>query len=307
MAKNPQITQTDAEAKRHHREEQARRAKRRTRQLLGLALSILIVVGALSIINQGVKTVRSMLDTSGLADEYLTRITPLVWFDILPFESLDKADQNILKEAAIWGVLNAEGSSIQRSDLGEPLIPAAAIDSYAADLYGPAFSFVHETFTDTFQDLTYVYDEATQVYTAQSAGLTPQYLPTVVDVVRENGGHRVIVGYVSTTSSTNELLTTPDYDHPARFMDYFFRRDGSEYYLESIQPNLTYTAEAQAEQSASSGAAASELLPGEEDGLSGGSVSGAPGTGASSSDSSSASGGSSDNSESSGSESEEAA
>ncbi len=253
MPKNTQNTAADTEQKKQSREEQARRAKRRSRQLLGLALAILIVVGGVSIIRWtfDLAVNLSQQSDSSEKDEFTARITPLVWFDVLPFESLAKADQNTLKEAAIWGIMNELGTEVQRNENGEPLIPAAEVDRYMADLYGPDFEIVHESFVDTYYNLTYDYDEATNTYTAQNAGLTPQYLPTVVEVVSESGGKRVVVGYVSTTGSNDELISTPDFDHPARYMDYYFRRSGNDFYLASITPNLTYTAEAQAAQAAS--------------------------------------------------------
>ena len=259
MPKNTQNTAADTEQKRQSREEQARRAKRRSRQLLGLALAILIVVGGVSIIRWtfDLAVNLSQQSDSSEKDEFTARVTPLVWFDVLPFESLAQADQNTLKEAAIWGIMNELGTEVQRNENGEPLIPAAEVDRYMADLYGPDFEIVHESFVDTYYNLTYDYDEATNTYTAQNAGLTPQYLPIVVEVVSESGGKRVVVGYVSTTGSNDELISTPDFDHPARYMDYYFRRSGNEFYLTSITPNLTYTAAAQAAQAASHEAMAS--------------------------------------------------
>lgn len=259
MPKNTQNSPADTEQKKQQREEQARRAKRRSRQLLGLALAILIVVGGVSIVRWTFDLAANLSQQSDSSekDEYTARITPLVWFDILPFESLAQADLNTLKEAAIWGVMNELGTDIQRNENGEPLIPAAEVDRYMADLYGPEFEAKHESFVDTYYNLTYQYDEATQTYTAQNAGLTPQYLPTVVEITTESGGKRVVVGYVSTTGSNDELISTPDFDHPARYMDYYFRRSGNDFFLASITPNLTYTTEAQAAHAASQQAASS--------------------------------------------------
>jgi hypothetical protein len=35
------------------------------------------------------------------------------------------------------------------------------------------------------------------------------------------------------------MIATPDYSHPARYMDFMLRRDGSEYYLYAIQRSAT--------------------------------------------------------------------
>lgn len=223
-------------------DERQRRSRRRLRQLLGLGVAILVVVGAVSIIRSGIDLANSYVNNTSEYEQYNTRIAPLAWFDILPFEDLESANHDSLKQAAIWGVMNQLGyENINRNERGEPLIPAIEIDRYAAALFGPDFAFEHESFSDPVDGLSYTYDEATQIYTAPATGIMPDYLPAVVDIVRESGGvRRVIVGYVSAIGSNEELITAPDYEHPARFMNYYFRRDGNEYYLFSIMPNEDY-------------------------------------------------------------------
>lgn len=226
------------------KEENARRTRRRTRQLIGLALGILIIVGAVSIISNIVGVVQDMLDNTSEYDEYTQRVTPLVWFDLLPFDSLETADPNALRQVAIWGVMNQLGNDIERNEHGEPLVPASEVDRYAASLFGPGYHLEHTSFEDHVENLSYKYDPATQMYTAPSTGLTPLYLASVTDIQQEPGGvRRVTVGYVNTRGTNNEIVATPDLEHPAKYMDYYFQRDGSNYYLYAIQTNTEYGGE----------------------------------------------------------------
>lgn len=247
MANDKQQPGVETEQARLKKEEQARKSRRRSRQLIGFALSILIVVGAFSIIRAGADIVSQMMDNTAEIDTYNRRISPLVWFDPLPFESLAQADENRLKSACIWGVLEQRresGEPLEQTALGDTLVPASLVDRYAASLFGPDFSFTpQETdeFYDVVQEMAYPYDAANQVYYIPPTSITTDYVSTVVEINRESGGVlRVIVGYVSTMGNDDRILNTPDYDHPARYMDYLFRRDGSSYYLYALETNNTY-------------------------------------------------------------------
>ncbi len=235
---------SDMEQDRNSRDEHARRSRRRTRQFLGLALAVLIVVGAVSIVNYGINVVRTAMNDTSMADEYKARIAPFVWFDVLPFEKLEDANQDTLKQAVLWGVLNQTGTDkITRNERGEALVPAIEIDRYAAALFGPDFEFKHASFSDPVEGLEYTYDEEAGMYVVPATGIMPYYDATVVDITRAGGGVRkVVVGYVQTYNANDEVIATPDYEHPAKYMDYLFRRDGNDYYLYAIQPNTDYAA-----------------------------------------------------------------
>lgn len=238
MPGDKQANQTDPEQTRIRKEEQARRSRRRTRQIIGVALFVLMVVGAVSIVSSVVNVVRGMLDNSAEYDEYAQRVTPIVWFDLLPFDSLETADPNALKQVCIWGVMNQLGNEIGRTENGEPMVPAVEVDRYAAALFGPGYQVQHGSFEDQVENLSYEYNESSQMYTAQATGLTPQYLASVVDIRQDGGGvRRVTVGYVNTRGSNNEIVATPDLEHPAKYMDFLFRREGDQYYLFALQVN----------------------------------------------------------------------
>lgn len=233
----------DSEQMRLKKEEQARRSRRRRRQFIGLAISVLVVVGAFSIIFSGINVVKSMADNSEEFAEYEDRFKGFVWFDVLPFDSVSKVDENTIKQVIIWSILDDQMESLERNEYGEALIPASEVELYAARIFGPDFRFSgHSSFTDPAQQLSYLFDEETQRYTAPSTSLNYNYLPTVVDIVRESGGvRRVVMGYVSAISSDNKVVATPDFEHPVRYMDFMLRRDGNSYYLFAIQPNTTHT------------------------------------------------------------------
>lgn len=238
----------DSEQQRLKREEQARRSRRRGRQLLGLAVTILVVVGIVSIVQRGFEVVRAMMETSDVEqEEYTQRVKLLVYLDLLPFDNTAQMDQNTIRESGIWAVLEQQGENVQRNEDGNALVPALEVDRYAVGLLGPGFAFEsHGSFTDAVQGLTYEYDAASEVYIVPPTSLQAFYLPRVMEIRNESGGiKRVTVGYVATVGSNNEVIDVIDYDHPVRFMDFVFQRDGNEYYLAALQRNTSYVVQAQ--------------------------------------------------------------
>lgn len=236
----------DPEQQRLKKEEQSRTARRRNRQLIGLALTVLIVVGAYSIVTGGINLVRGMLNSDEERLEYQRLFEPMVWFDILPFESVSQVDENSIKEVAIWGVMNEaqqeDVDDLPRNEYDEQLVSASLVDQYAARMFGPNFRFsVHESFSNVVEGLHYTYNPETQMYAVPVTGQMQRYLASVVEIQREAGGiKRVVMGYISTQTADNQIINQPDYDHPAKYMDYELRRDGSDYYLVAMRRSTSH-------------------------------------------------------------------
>jgi hypothetical protein len=237
-------TKPESDAARRKKEEQARRSRRRSRQWIGLVLAVLVVVGVVTIVRSAIGLVQGIADNTEEKTEFENRIRYFVWFDVLPFESLEQADQDFLKQVAIWGIVDpngTKGAGLERNADGQLLVPVLEVDHYAAALFGPQFRFAsHGAFTDMNQGLQYGFDEANQVYMVPITSLEPMNDAVVVDIQNEqNGVKRVTVGYVALRSIDGTVITTPDREHPVRYMDFLFQRDGNEYYLTGLVRNTT--------------------------------------------------------------------
>lgn len=227
----------ETEAQRLQREEQARRSRRRTRQLLGVALTVLIIAGAVSVVQGGIGMVQDFFDNTAEREEYNHRVEMLVMFDMLPFEDLNQVDQGALRQAVLWGVYFRDVDTVARNEEGAALIPAIEADLYAADLFGPSFRFSdHSSFDEPVQRMHYEYNPETQTYTMPITSIQPLYTSQVVDIQRESGSiKRVTVAYANAMGPNGEVIRDPDFEHPARYMDYLFRRDGNNYYLYKME------------------------------------------------------------------------
>ena len=84
-------------------EEHARLHRRRARQALGLLVAVLVLVGAVTVVRAGVRTVANLFDDTQQRQEYEDKLEGLVLFDPVPFDGIENIDDLTLREAAVWG------------------------------------------------------------------------------------------------------------------------------------------------------------------------------------------------------------
>ena len=75
-------------------------------KVYSLSLIHILIVGIFTVVTRGVKVVGSLFDNSALKEELSSRLQCYVMLDPLPFDSLDQADPNQIKEYAIWTTVN---------------------------------------------------------------------------------------------------------------------------------------------------------------------------------------------------------
>ena len=219
-------------------EEHARRQRRRVRQLLGLLVCLLVIVGIFTVVTRGVKVVGGLFDNSALKEELSGRLQCYVMLDPLPFDSLDQADPNQIKEYAIWTTVNnalaTNGSldSYERDpDTDGIILPTLEVDAAIARLFGTDYKVTHETFESS--DMTFLYLEDKQGYLIPVTGQVGMYTPQVEQIKKSGGKMYVTVGYIPTfTNSTFVFSAATD---PTKYMDYVFEKESRNWYLTSLQ------------------------------------------------------------------------
>lgn len=222
------------------REENARRHRRRRRQALGLVLAVLILVGLGTIATSVAGLVAALFDDTDLMKDFEDRLQIMVMFDPLPFDSLDQADQIMLREVGIWGALYGELETSGSLDVYERdpetdciILPTLEVDATLTKLVGPGFSLTHESFEDDGMTFTYLEDK--QGYLIPITGQQGRYTPTVVKLTRGGGQMRVTVGYIPVTSPGDELMGTSTATEPVKYMDYIFEKTDSVWYLVALE------------------------------------------------------------------------
>ncbi len=224
------------------KEEHERNRRRRSRQLLGAVLCLLIIIGTLNVIGFAIGGVAALFDDSDRRLEYEQRLQTLVMFDPLPFASLDQMDDStarLVHESAIWSALYTAQQSENGLDNYERdpdtealIIPALEVDAAVASLFGPDYKITHESFDGV--DMSYQYLEDKQGYLVPVTSQMGLYTPRVEQLDRQNGQLRVTVGYIPTPALSGDYsMTSPS--EPTKYMDYIFEREGREYYLVALE------------------------------------------------------------------------
>ena len=224
-------------------EEHARLQRRRGRQELGLLITILVLVGFVTVLRAGVGLVANLFDDTAQKQEYEDKLEGLVLFDPMPFDGIENIDDLTLREAAVWGCIyniqETQGGFDNYNtdpDTEQLLLPSVEVDAYLARLVGPSFKLTHRSFE--MEDMTIEFDESSQCYKIPVTGTVGYYRAVVTRLFKRSGQLHVTVGYIP-TSSTDDSIINQSSDTPTKYMDYLFQRQSGSWYLTGLTESET--------------------------------------------------------------------
>ena len=224
-------------------EEHARLQSRRGRQALGLLITILVLVGFVTVLRAGVGLVANLFDDTAQKQEYEDKLEGLVLFDPMPFDGIENIDDLTLREAAVWGCIyniqETQGGFDNYNtdpDTEQLLLPSVEVDAYLARLVGPSFKLTHRSFE--MEDMTIEFDESSQCYKIPVTGTVGYYRAVVTKLFKRSGQLHVTVGYIP-TSSTDDSIINQSSDTPTKYMDYLFERQSGSWYLTGLTESET--------------------------------------------------------------------
>ena len=224
-------------------EEHARLQRRRGRQELGLLITILVLVGFVTVLRAGVGLVANLFDDTAQKQEYEDKLEGLVLFDPMPFDGIENIDDLTLREAAVWGCIyniqETQGGFDNYNtdpDTEQLLLPSVEVDAYLARLVGPSFKLTHRSFE--MEDMTIEFDESSQCYKIPVTGTVGYYRAVVTRLFKRSGQLHVTVGYIP-TSSTDDSIINQSSDTPTKYMDYLFERQSGSWYLTGLTESET--------------------------------------------------------------------
>ena len=224
-------------------EEHARLQRRRGRQALGLLITILVLVGFVTVLRAGVGLVANLFDDTAQKQEYEDKLEGLVLFDPMPFDGIENIDDLTLREAAVWGCIyniqETQGGFDNYNtdpDTEQLLLPSVEVDAYLARLVGPSFKLTHRSFE--MEDMTIEFDESSQCYKIPVTGTVGYYRAVVTKLFKRSGQLHITVGYIP-TSSTDDSIINQSSDTPTKYMDYLFERQSGSWYLTGLTESET--------------------------------------------------------------------
>lgn len=208
--------------------------KRIRRQLIGLFFTFLVVVGIVSIVTAGVRFVGSLFDDSGDKEEFNVLIAPLVALDPSPFSSIDKANDNTLMEAAIWAALSYEDTTkYARTPEGLIILPSIDVAKYATRMYGPSYMVNHRSIGSL--DMEFTYESGQDAYIVPITSLSSSYTPRVEEITTSGNTKILRVAYAQRSGSSADVITNPDSQVIAKYMEYVMIKDANGYYIYAVR------------------------------------------------------------------------
>ena len=224
-------------------EEHARLQRRRGRQALGLLITILVLVGFVTVLRASVGLVANLFDDTAQKQEYEDKLEGLVLFDPMPFDGIENIDDLTLREAAVWGCIyniqETQGGFDNYNtdpDTEQLLLPSVEVDAYLARLVGPSFKLTHRSFE--MEDMTIEFDESSQCYKIPVTGTVGYYRAVVTRLFKRSGQLHVTVGYIPTSSADDSIINQSS-DTPTKYMDYLFERQSGSWYLTGLTESET--------------------------------------------------------------------
>lgn len=225
-------------------EEHALNKRRRARQMLGLLVTILALIGALSVLGTAFGAVAKLFDDTAQRQEYEDKLQGLVLFDPLAFDGIENLDDLTLRSAAVWGCIY----QIQDTEDGfanyaldpeteQILLPSLDVDAYLAKLLGPGFKLNHTSFE--MDGMFIEFDENTQSYMIPITGSVGYYSASVTKLFKRSGKLYVTVGYVPIANKDDNSIVNSSSDTPTKYMDYVFERQSGSWYLTGLTDSET--------------------------------------------------------------------
>ena len=160
--------------------------------------------------------------------EYIERLViPLCASDAPTFESVDSLNSDVIITAACWDVILSPSATYTVQN-GYYTVSYLDIDTRVNKLFGSGLTYTHATVGD--EELQFVYNEETGMYSIPATPRTLAYYPTIDSLVQTETGYVATVSY--RTPITHWIASTSD---PDKTMIYTLVSNGISYNIASLE------------------------------------------------------------------------
>ena len=229
------------------REQLAKRRKRIRRKTIGLFFLVFAIIGVGFLINLVIKSINVALDDTEEKKGYELLFSSFVALDPADFSSIEKADPEKLKEAAILTTLDMENiSKYESNEWGYTYLPTTDIDRYSTKLFGPNIQLENATFGqqglflpggDGVDYTGYIYIPEREAYLVPPTSRAGGYFPRVESITRRGNTKILLVAYMQQPETLNPASSQANAVEPVviKYREFVLLKEGNEYYLYSIR------------------------------------------------------------------------
>lgn len=209
---------------------------------LGVLIFALAVFGALTLLNMGLGSIRSLTDKTALKAEYEEFLAPVVRNDPQYYEDLSKANNEELLDSAIWLFLKDGGISKKEYEISESdpigfIVPTKDLEWAFVRLFGGEFKPSYETVYGP--GYIFTYDVARSSYIIAITSADPLYLPKVYEIEKHGSSTLLIVGYINSHKDKLEIDKEGNFvsPEPDKYVKVTLRKTDAEpgYYVSAIE------------------------------------------------------------------------
>ena len=215
---------------------------KRTRRRISAFIGAVALLFAIMILFSAVKTVVSGFtnigSTSEKKTEYTEFISPVVINDPMPFESVEKADNNMLLKSSIWQALReldeTEGYEHVSDATDKIVLPADMVEKAAKELFGKDVNLNMNVLSEYDGSAIYYYDSIDNSFHITRSGITgPSAI--ITKIAQKSDYISLVVGYIGQEEMT---LTSSESSEAEcyKFMEYILALNSNgSYYIKSIR------------------------------------------------------------------------
>lgn len=206
--------------------------------VLGLAVIALAVVGIVSIASSFVSDISQRAEARSREkySVYEDFLSVVVMNDPDTFDDITQANKSQLISIAVWSLIekNPEPDTYDYVDSGI-LIPQKEVEKELALLFGADVKYKHCT-VDGGEGIEFRYSESKKGYIIPITGITPIYIPRVLDVKERESAIILKVGYLASSEWTqNEAgeMTEPE---PSKLMEITLSKNNEgDFFVRSVR------------------------------------------------------------------------
>ncbi|MBQ9900915.1 MAG: hypothetical protein IJM51_00800 [Clostridia bacterium] len=215
---------------------------KRTRRRISAFIGAVALLFAVMILFSAVKTVVSGFTNIGSISEkkteYTEFISPVVVNDPLPFETIEKADNNMLLKSSIWealrGLDETEGYEHVSDATNKIVLPADLVEKAAKKLFGSDVKLNMNVLSEYDGSAIYYYDSIDNSFHITRSGITGPSA-VITKIAQKSDYISLVVGYVNQDEMT---LTSSEGSEEEcyKFMEYVLAvKSNGSYYIKSIR------------------------------------------------------------------------
>ncbi len=206
--------------------------KRRLYFIFGIVISVLALIGLISVVSYAVDRIKEFADNTQQKTEFARFVYPIVICDPAPFNQTIKLRSDTMLTAAIWDIILYEDKSKYESDFDMIIVPELDVEQHVTKLFGAGIGVEHQSILGA--DVQFYYDESIKSYRIPSNPKYFTYSPYIENISRVGERYTLTVGYVSPTPAWL-TLTSDEEPEPDKYVEYVVSKRGDEMTLVAIQ------------------------------------------------------------------------